>query len=245
MPSSPAIYTLSLHDALPILPGMVVLVGAVLSGVGLLGTAFAVALSSVRLTPMVVSLVPELRGSRTRKLTLYLLAHFIAITSWVDRKSTRLNSSHSQISYAVFPRDLHSFPTRRSSDLARHGRARRRGAVRRGAAGDGVRSRAVLGAADADGRIAGAGTAGKPDQKAHALSAGAFHRHHLVGRSEEHTSELQSQSNLVCRLPPRSTLFPYTTLFRSCPAWSCSSARCCPAWGCWGRRSQSRCPRCG
>src|SRR3990167_145534 len=46
----------------------------------------------------------------------------------------------------------------------------------------------------------------------------------LAVRSEEHTSELQSQSNLVCRLfflmirrPPRSTLFPYTTLFRS--AW--------------------------
>src|SRR3989338_2392132 len=42
------------------------------------------------------------------------------------------------------------------------------------------------------------------------------------GRSEEHTSELQSQFHLVCRLfflmirrPPRSTLFPYTTLFRS------------------------------
>src|SRR5437016_733431 len=38
-------------------------------------------------------------------------------------------------------------------------------------------------------------------------------------RSEEHTSELQSLTNLVCRLllrrPPRSTLFPYTTLFRS------------------------------
>src|SRR6266853_589328 len=38
-------------------------------------------------------------------------------------------------------------------------------------------------------------------------------------RSEEHTSELQSQSNLVCllllRRPPRSTLFPYATLFRS------------------------------
>src|SRR5438270_133441 len=89
-----------------------------------------------------------------------------------------------------------------------------------------------------------------------------------MSRSEEHTSELQSQSNLVCRLllekkkkkkfsqqrgeyehrhgmtairslsryrrssaslilfvfflmirrPPRSTLFPYTTLFRSVPA---------------------------
>src|SRR5689334_1091022 len=34
-------------------------------------------------------------------------------------------------------------------------------------------------------------------------------------RSEEHTSELQSQFHLVCRLPPTSTLFPYTTLFRS------------------------------
>src|SRR6201985_476738 len=41
-------------------------------------------------------------------------------------------------------------------------------------------------------------------------------------RSEEHTAELQSHVNLVCRLllvmirrQPRSTLFPYTTLFRS------------------------------
>src|SRR3990167_7104141 len=54
----------------------------------------------------------------------------------------------------------------------------------------------------------------------------------LVDRSEEHTSELQSQSNLVCRLfflmirrPPRSTLFPYTTLFRSVlPCFFSSSA---------------------
>src|SRR3990167_7700653 len=42
------------------------------------------------------------------------------------------------------------------------------------------------------------------------------------GRSEEHTAELQSQTNhlfqfffLMIRRPPRSTLFPYTTLFRS------------------------------
>src|SRR4030042_1842288 len=50
-------------------------------------------------------------------------------------------------------------------------------------------------------------------------------RHPATGRrsrSEEHTSELQSRLHLVCRLlflmirrPPRSTLFPYTTLFRS------------------------------
>src|ERR1035438_8446588 len=51
----------------------------------------------------------------------------------------------------------------------------------------------------------------------------------VFSRSEEHTSELQSLRHLVCRLllekkqnfflmmrrPPRSTLFPYTTLFRS------------------------------
>src|SRR5438876_10804 len=41
--------------------------------------------------------------------------------TYVDRKSTRLNSSHPSISYAVFcfaPHlYLHSFPTRRSSDL--------------------------------------------------------------------------------------------------------------------------------
>src|ERR1035441_2342088 len=34
-------------------------------------------------------------------------------------------------------------------------------------------------------------------------------------RSEEHTSELQSLRPFVCRRPRRSTLFPYTTLFRS------------------------------
>src|SRR3990172_5422903 len=44
-------------------------------------------------------------------------------------------------------------------------------------------------------------------------------------RSEEHTSELQSRLHLVCRFfflmirrPPRSPLFPYTTLFRSSSA---------------------------
>ncbi|MBL8579606.1 MAG: AzlC family ABC transporter permease [Mesorhizobium sp.] len=65
------------------LPAMVVLLGAILSGAGLLAAAFAVALSSVRLTPMVVALVPEMRGPRTSRLAMYLLAHFVAVTSWV------------------------------------------------------------------------------------------------------------------------------------------------------------------
>src|SRR3990167_5427410 len=53
-----------------------------------------------------------------------------------------------------------------------------------------------------------------------------------MDRSEEHTSELQSQSNLLCllfflmiRRPPRSTLFPYTTLFRSSSTRSPVTAR--------------------
>jgi predicted branched-subunit amino acid permease len=65
------------------LPGQVVLVGSVLSGSSLVATAFAVALSSVRLMPMVMALVPEMRGRSTRNWVLFLLSHFIAVTSWV------------------------------------------------------------------------------------------------------------------------------------------------------------------
>lgn len=65
------------------LPAQVVLIGAILAGSSLAGAAFAVALSSVRLAPMVISWVPELRGPRTRAITLYALSHFVAVTSWV------------------------------------------------------------------------------------------------------------------------------------------------------------------
>jgi predicted branched-subunit amino acid permease len=65
------------------LPAQVVLVGCVLSGSSLAATAFAVGLSSNRLMPMVMALTPELRGRSTRKWTLFLLSHFVAVTSWV------------------------------------------------------------------------------------------------------------------------------------------------------------------
>lgn len=65
------------------LPAKVVLLGAIMSGASLPAAAFAVALSSVRLSPMVVSLIPELRTEKTRSVTLYLLSHFVAVTSWV------------------------------------------------------------------------------------------------------------------------------------------------------------------
>lgn len=65
------------------LPAKVVLIGAILTGASLPAAAFAVALSSIRLTPMVVALVPELRGPKTPNWVLYVLSHFVAVTSWV------------------------------------------------------------------------------------------------------------------------------------------------------------------
>ncbi len=65
------------------LPAKVVLVGAIMTGASLPAAAFAVALSSIRLAPMVVALVPELRGPNTPRWVLYFLAHFVAVTSWV------------------------------------------------------------------------------------------------------------------------------------------------------------------
>jgi len=65
------------------LPAKVVLVGAILAGSSLPATALALALSSVRRAPMVVALMPEMRTPRTRPWVLYLLSHFVAITSWV------------------------------------------------------------------------------------------------------------------------------------------------------------------
>src|SRR5260370_814347 len=69
----------------------------------------------------------------------------------------------------------------------------------------------------------------RPDRVLHLAIAGntyfwflgALLQFVIVFRSEEHTSELQSHLNLVCRLPPSSTLFPYPPLFRSL-GWAAS-----------------------
>ena len=65
------------------MPSQVVLVGAISSGAPLIVAALAVALSAVRLTPMVASWVPLVRGPGTSRLGLLILSHFIAVTSWV------------------------------------------------------------------------------------------------------------------------------------------------------------------
>jgi predicted branched-subunit amino acid permease len=65
------------------LPANLILLGAVTAGLSLAATALAVALSSLRMMPMVIALLPDLRGPGTRRSTLLFLSHFVAVTAWV------------------------------------------------------------------------------------------------------------------------------------------------------------------
>lgn len=65
------------------LPANIVLIGAISGGYSLIGAAVAVTLSSIRLMPMVAAFIPEMRGPKTRRITLLFLSHFIAVTAWV------------------------------------------------------------------------------------------------------------------------------------------------------------------
>ncbi|MCQ8782558.1 AzlC family ABC transporter permease [Mangrovibrevibacter kandeliae] len=65
------------------LPAKIILVGAITAGLSLPAAAIAVALSSLRLMPMVTALMPEIRGPRTPTRTLLFLSHFVAVTGWV------------------------------------------------------------------------------------------------------------------------------------------------------------------
>src|SRR5689334_14534328 len=128
----------------------------------------------------------------------------------VDRKSTRLNSSHSSISYAVFcltnktPRDycstFHGTPTPGIYTLSLHDalpictrpgpRGRRRAAAPRS------RPRPAR-AGGGTPRCRGSSGRASPPPRA---GGGWRPRSRGCRRSEEHTSELQSQFHLVCRL---------------------------------------------
>ncbi|WP_062116640.1 AzlC family ABC transporter permease [Aureimonas sp. AU40] len=65
------------------LPANLILLGAITAGLSLAATAVAIGLSSLRLMPMVIALVPEMRAEGTRKRTLLVLSHFVAVTAWV------------------------------------------------------------------------------------------------------------------------------------------------------------------
>jgi predicted branched-subunit amino acid permease len=65
------------------LPSQVVLAGSLAAGTSLGLVAVAVALASVRMTPMVAAWVPVVRGPRSTRLSLVLMSQFVAITAWL------------------------------------------------------------------------------------------------------------------------------------------------------------------
>jgi len=65
-------------------PAQVILISALGAGAPLFEAALAVTLSAIRLFPMVVALLPLLRGERTRLRDLLLPAHFTSVSMWVE-----------------------------------------------------------------------------------------------------------------------------------------------------------------
>jgi len=66
------------------LPAQIILIGGLTTGTSLIAIALAVGLSSLRLLPMVVSIVPYLRGTRRNVAAELYAAHFVAMTVWVE-----------------------------------------------------------------------------------------------------------------------------------------------------------------
>lgn len=65
-------------------PAQVILISTLGGGAQLIEVAIAVGLSGVRLLPMVVALMPLLRGPKTKAHQLLLPAHFTAVSMWVE-----------------------------------------------------------------------------------------------------------------------------------------------------------------
>ncbi len=65
-------------------PAQVILISTLGGGAPLIEVAVAVGLSGVRLLPMVVALMPVLRGPQTKPRHLLLPAHFTAVSMWVE-----------------------------------------------------------------------------------------------------------------------------------------------------------------
>ena len=65
-------------------PAQIILLSTLGSGATVIQAALAVAVSAIRLFPMVVSILPMLRMPETKKRQLILPSHFIAVTLWVE-----------------------------------------------------------------------------------------------------------------------------------------------------------------
>jgi predicted branched-subunit amino acid permease len=65
-------------------PAQIILVSTLGSGVTILQSAIAVTVSAIRLFPMVVAVLPLIRTPETKRRQLILVAHFTAVTLWVE-----------------------------------------------------------------------------------------------------------------------------------------------------------------
>lgn len=66
------------------LPGQVVLVDEMIRGASLFAATVAVTATGVRLLPMTVALLPMVRDRRVPKWMEFALAHFVAVTVWIE-----------------------------------------------------------------------------------------------------------------------------------------------------------------
>ncbi|MGB8401651.1 AzlC family ABC transporter permease, partial [Bradyrhizobium sp.] len=65
-------------------PAQIILISTLGSGATMVQAAIAVTVSAIRLFPMVVSVLPLMRGPTTKRRHLVLAAHFTAVTLWVE-----------------------------------------------------------------------------------------------------------------------------------------------------------------
>src|SRR6266851_2148733 len=65
-------------------PAQIILISTLGSGATIVQSAIAVTVTAIRLFPMVVSVVPMMRTPQTKRRHLVLVAHFTAVTLWVE-----------------------------------------------------------------------------------------------------------------------------------------------------------------
>jgi predicted branched-subunit amino acid permease len=65
-------------------PAQVLFFGAIAAGTALPAVALSICVSSIRLMPMCLSVLPMLHTRRTRLPTLIAASHFVAVTVWVE-----------------------------------------------------------------------------------------------------------------------------------------------------------------
>ncbi len=65
-------------------PAQIILISTLASGATILQSAIAVTVSAIRLFPMVVAVLPMMRTAKTKRRHLVVVAHFTAVTLWVE-----------------------------------------------------------------------------------------------------------------------------------------------------------------